>query len=276
MIKTFYWNPLDAQSYAAGFARRFGFGAGFLVGNAGDIFNLDLLRWAYPDLTPINVGDSGGRLLLVGSIAHKVLRNDLVNGIGSKFPRMPLSAPDNVVVRGLRGPLSYDAFRHAGFDISGVKFLGDPGLLIGVMYPSLLRISAIPGRVIFIPHYRERAKFRSNKKYSVIDIDALPFAIGKAICEAEFVYTSSLHGLIWAHALGRPARLVASIAGEDEFKYRDYFASISLDYYSPLSIDDSLRISRANSPINVESIIRSISMPSRHEVLTTSDLPPTM
>src|SRR5690606_38420197 len=114
----------------------------------------------------------------------------------------PLEAPCTVV--GVRGPITYDAFKATGHDVSGVRFLKDPGLLIRFLAGPE---PAVPqaGRVIFIPHYRERHLYKSLPKgITLVDIDAEPLELARTIREANLVYASSLHGIIFAHALERP------------------------------------------------------------------------
>jgi hypothetical protein len=57
-----------------------------------------------------------------------------------------------------------------------------------------------------------------------------PVEVVRAIGGAPIVYTSSLHGLIVADALGVPAALLRfsgpKLSGEPEFKYVDYFESV--------------------------------------------------
>ncbi|MGC3985926.1 MAG: hypothetical protein QM777_15115 [Pseudorhodoferax sp.] len=71
------------------------------------------------------------------------------------------------------------------------RFMGDPGVLIGKLYPDVLHIRPGAGNTIFIPHYRERFEHRSNRHYKVVSIDATPRTVAEEVCRAEFVYTSS-------------------------------------------------------------------------------------
>jgi len=266
-VRTYFWDaPRDRRpALVRWISRRDPYL--FRHGNAGDDFNVDLLKWSYPRFDINNVEDGGRRLLLVGSVAHRVQSGDIVNGIGSKPTDIPSAQNVSVRVRGVRGPLTLDAFRRAGHDVSTVQFIGDPGLLIGRLFPDLETISVERGRVVFIPHYRERYQFRSGPQFRVLDIDASAHHIAREIKRAEFVHTSSLHGLIWAHALGRPARLVTPAAGEALYKYEDYFLSINQPFAAAATIDESLRLPKPNSPIDVAALIDKITLPSLEELL---------
>ena len=261
-IRTFYWDaPRDDRPAWLRWALRRRDPHLFTHGNAGDDFNIDLLKWAYPDRTICNVSDGGRRLLLVGSVAHRVQNGDIVNGIGSKPMDVPSAQEASVIVRGVRGPLTLEAFRRAGHDVSSLSFVGDPGLLIGRLFPDLMNIAHERGRVVFIPHYRERFQFRSNRHFQVVDIDASAHDVAVAIRRAEFVHTSSLHGLIWAHALGRPARLVTPAAGEALYKYQDYFLSIDQPFEAAATIEESQRLPKPDSPLDLSAVINTITLP---------------
>nr|WP_221188528.1 polysaccharide pyruvyl transferase family protein [Halomonas cerina] len=134
---------------------------------------------------------------------------------------------------GLRGPITYDEFKGKGYDMS-VRCLLDPGLLVRFMFSDDTR-HPDPGAVAFIPHYRERNNYRSlPRKVRMIDIDNLPQNVCRKILEVEHVFSSSLHGIVFAHALGRPATLVAP-KNESLVKYKDYYASVGLNFPLPIS-----------------------------------------
>jgi len=229
----FYWNR-----YLRRRAR-----TDFLYGNAGDIFARDVLEHFYPGLTPLNTAE-GPRILCIGSIGHRIAAGDLVCGIGCKSYELPCVEPDTVSIHALRGPISYDIFKAAGYDVSGVRFLADPGLLIGTM------VSDHPpskGRVVFVPHYRERDAIRGKVPpgVAVIDIDTPPLRLARQLQRAECVYASSLHGIIFAHALGRPCVFVRPATQEPLLKFEDYFLSVGITPPKPLESIADARISAA-------------------------------
>jgi pyruvyltransferase len=262
-IRTFYWDQSQKQTLRS---RVRGGRREFRHGNAGDMFSIDLLRWAYPDQRLRNVTDGGRRLLLIGSVAHRIANGDLVNGVGVKASGIPGPSSARVTVRGVRGPLTAEAFRQAGHDTTNVLFMGDPGLLIGRVYPEVFEIGAERSRVVFIPHYRERSSVPQSARYSIVDIDSPPRSVAMNIRAAEAVLTSSLHGLIWAHALGRPARLVAPMTAESLIKYEDYLLSIGLPWTHPPTLDEALRMPIPDTLADVVAVIESISLPSVAEL----------
>src|SRR5690606_34200357 len=126
-VKTYYWHDRVYSSLRYKIETKLlGRTNCFKIGNAGDIFVKDLIEYKY-NLAARNT-ENEGRLLLVGSISHKVQNRDIVCGIGTKVTEIPPAISRNVKIVGLRGPISYDVMKNNGFDVTDVKFLLDPGL----------------------------------------------------------------------------------------------------------------------------------------------------
>lgn len=254
-LRSFFWDPtLDAA-------------AGWRVGNAGDVFNRDLVDFLY-GVRMRNAPKAGERLLLVGSTVHRVLPGDVVCGVGHKgSPIPPASEVPGVRILGVRGPLTLEALREAGYDVSDVRFQYDPGLLVRVMYAGMLTtVRPVPGRTIFVPHYRERAQFAGRTDVRVVDIDCTPRDLVLEILQAEHVYSSSLHGVIFAHALGRPCTLVAPLTAEPELKYRDYLASVGVAWRTPPDLDTAVRGPKPTSPVEVAVTLADFAFPTLDEL----------
>jgi pyruvyltransferase len=262
VVRTFYWDPKAAPVASGGRLRR----SRWKIGNAGDLLNHVIVREVY-GAEVVNADDGAGhRLLLIGSVAHRVESGDLVFGVGTKG--VPLPGPDTVSCRvvGTRGPITTDAFKQAGHDVSGLQFEFDPGLLIPSLMPS--PEPATRGRVIFIPHYRDKVARRPRRGVArVVRIDADPVRLAQEIARAEFVFTSSLHGLIFAHALGRPARLVSPGSSEPLIKYQDYFASIGLRWRTLVDIDEAVRSPKDDSPVSLPHSLGDVRLPPLEELL---------
>ena len=250
-IRTYYWSDriLGKTCHRALRAFRLRPSYFFSTGNAGDIFARDLIRHVYKQ-DAVNVNDSGNRLLCIGSIGHRIKAGDVLCGVGCKDIELSSVDPKSITIYGLRGPRSLEKFRSAGFDVSNVKFLMDPGLMIRFMLERE-SVPVVKGRIAFIPHYRERyeAARRIAGKFHFIDIDADPITVGKEILSSEVVLSSSLHGIIFAHALGRPAVLVRPGTPEPLSKFEDYYLSVDLPFTPPLdSVDDFSALIHDHSP----------------------------
>lgn len=268
-IRTFYWEDNIISQPKAFFSRLFGNAnsSQFIHGNAGDIYARELLIKQYR--TPIkNVKNEGNRLLCVGSIAHRALPGDILCGVGVKLPDlMPkVNQATDIVIYGLRGPLSYAAFKKAGFNVTSVRFLYDPGLLIKYF---VLEDQQETAEVSFIPHYRERYSYRKGlpKGIRLIDIDNHPDVVANSIKSSKLVYSSSLHGIIFAHSLGVPCVYVKPQTDETEFKFIDYYESVNLTYKKPLSsIFDADFVRDSDTPADIDVNLTDFYFPALQEL----------
>ncbi len=239
-IRTFYWQEHIVSKTTMRFNRLLGKSTNsqFVYGNAGDIYAKELIERQY-GIVAKNSNDGGNRLLCVGSVGHRALKGDILCGVGLKNEKLELTNKESIILYGLRGPLTFEAFKKAGFNVDTVKFLYDPGLLIKYFIPEEL---VVPTHISFIPHYRERSAFRNKlpKGMQMIDIDNYPSTVARAIKASKLVYSSSLHGIIFSHALGVPCIYVKPQTEEPEFKFIDYYESVNLPYRQPLaSIHDA-------------------------------------
>lgn len=231
-IKTYYWNsrkvhPINYYRFKFLEPER----KVFRYGNAGDIFNVDLINYLY-NQNAINEKNEGNRLFLVGSTIAKITKGDIVNGIGWKGNDQSNKAAvlESVKVYGVRGPLTKSLFKSYGNDLSSLKFEYDPGLLIKEVY-NIKKNKKVGKNIIFIPHYRDLWVYKGKypKGIRVVSIDNSPKVIAKEILNAKVVYTSSLHGIIFSHALNKECIFVKPQSDEPIFKYEDYYLSIGLE-----------------------------------------------
>jgi pyruvyltransferase len=205
----------------------------FKIGNAGDIITRDIIYFKY-GYEGVNVQDRGGRLLCSGSISHKIQSGDVICGIGTKGLPVPEPSHSPCKIYGLRGPITYEIFKKSGHDVSQVRFLKDPGLMIRFLVNDGQKIP-LSNKVIFIPHYRERYLYKKLPKgIEFVDIDAHPIQLANKIQESSLVYSSSLHGIIFAHALNRPCVFIKPQTDEPMIKYKDYYASVDIVFPKPL------------------------------------------
>src|SRR5690606_34385780 len=65
-------------------------------------------------------------------------------------------------------------------------------------------------------------------------IDIQPKKLIKKILKAKVVYSSSLHGIIFSHALNKECVFVAPQSDEPLFKFEDYYLSIGIEMPKPL------------------------------------------
>jgi pyruvyltransferase len=160
--------------------------------------------------------------LAVGSIAKFAKANTVV--LGSGFMRFNDPVSRHAKYEFVRGPLSRQKIIEAGGKCP--EIYGD----LACILPRLIEPSPKKIKVGLIPHYVDFAQakqvYRDFKSTNLDNPDII--AVTKRITECEKIITSSLHGLIVAHAYGIPAAWVKmsdKLAG-DGFKFYDYFASI--------------------------------------------------
>lgn len=236
-VRSYYWNARKVSTFKYFLGKiQNSQEITFRYGNAGDIFNADLIRYIYKD-EPVNKDWQGHRLFLIGSILKKIQAGDIINGIGWKGDDVSSLEHHirNAKVFGVRGPLTKSIFEKYGANLSDLKFELDPGLLIREVY-NIDLTNSTEDQVIFIPHYRDMKVYKNSypKGVKVINIDNKPQTIADQILKSKVVYASSLHGIIFAHSLGKPAVFVAPQSKEPIFKYRDYYLSIGYDMPEPL------------------------------------------
>lgn len=188
---------------------------------------------------------------LVGSFLEIVNRNAQVWGTGLLHSdHRPCPA---ATYHAVRGPLTREKILRSGG--SCPEIYGDPVSLLPWFYP----LSGQRGTIGVIPHWRERslACFRDlpQGEMRILNVTAGVEEFLQELSACEVVLSSSLHGLVAAHAYGIPALWIAPSQRPlgDGMKFRDYLASVDLfqqqgaRFQSP---GDLLRLAdRAKAPV---------------------------
>jgi len=133
-------------------------------------------------------------------------------------------------VHAVRGRLTAQKLQEAGQQRCEV--FGDPALLLPLWIPAGTKKKHKLG---IIPHWKEVELFKNitDNQFNIIDLRSSEIhrIIGE-ICDCSHILSSSLHGLIVAHAYGIPALWVkAGDIDTDGFKFRDYFSSVNIPFY---------------------------------------------
>ncbi len=115
--------------------------------------------------------------------------------------------------------------------------IGDPALLL----PIILKPSKIKkNKIGIIPHFSEVEDFKKKyeKRFHIIDLRSSDIEkITNDITSCEYILSTSLHGLIIAHAYAIPALWMEYTGleiGTKGFKFNDYFSSVGIDSYQPI------------------------------------------
>lgn len=205
-------------------------------GNFGDILTPFILNYFnikyeyashYKDANAISVG----------SIARRAGNGVKVLGSGIISRTDKLSA--NADWKFVRGPYTRERVHFFGGECPEVY--GDPALLL----PLIVKPSQKKYEVGIVPHNVDYTYVLKNYNNNIVPLGTKNFTnVIDRITQCESIISSSLHGIICAHAYGIPAAWVESntkLKG-DNVKFEDYFASVNIDgvqstYDNPVFID---------------------------------------
>jgi pyruvyltransferase len=196
--------------------------------NAGDRFAVEAAQRLFPG--PVEVSDERPlphpNLLLLGSLLEWADAMTHVCGVGFISATSRLSVTPRFIAS-VRGPLTRD--RLAAQRMPVPDYVGDPGVLAPRWYP---RMKAPSGSIGIIPHYVDRhmpwIEQCRRAGFRMIDPDLPLTDYFQQLGDCQVILSSSLHGLIFAHAYGLPALWIEvsdGVLGEG-FKFYDYYASL--------------------------------------------------
>jgi hypothetical protein len=124
---------------------------------------------------------------------------------------------------------------------------GDPGLLAGQVFerrPSRRRTVGI------VPHLWHRsdpivAQLATENNLRVIDVTESPESVIKAIAECDFIFSTSLHGLVIADSFAIPNLWLEMSPGlfGGRWKFDDYYAAFGLSL-APVPLTAGLDVRR--------------------------------
>lgn len=158
--------------------------------------------------------------IMVGSIANKARPG--MHVFGSGFIRRNDLICRNAIYHWVRGPISRQMVLNAGG--KAPEIYGDAALLM----PEFVRPSEKVHDVGYIPHHVDYADLKQELK---IDLTKGSIeSITREITKYRRIISSSLHGIIVAHAYGIPAawvKLSDKLTG-DGMKFHDHYQSVGL------------------------------------------------
>lgn len=110
--------------------------------------------------------------------------------------------------------------------------LGDPALLLPLIYRPK---SEKKYNVSIVPHFVEYDFFKEKygEKYNIIDVRTNNVeSVIDEIVNSKYILSSSLHGLIVAHAYATPALWIKhGWINSSDYKFKDYFSGVGIDLY---------------------------------------------
>ncbi|WP_339687048.1 polysaccharide pyruvyl transferase family protein [uncultured Nonlabens sp.] len=184
----------------------------------------------------------------IGSVLAHINTYCIVWGSGINDKKEQVAAATFLAVR---GPLSRKRLLELGYECPEVY--GDPALLLPLYYQPQIEKSYALG---IIPHINDLKQvkecYQGQPHIKIIDFNTNDIEkTTNEILSCEQILSSSLHGIIVAHAYAIPAVQVCfsdRIFG-DGVKYQDYFLSVGLTAYEPKHLTKPLPLTEAISII---------------------------
>lgn len=171
---------------------------------------------------------------IIGSILNSATTHTIVWGAGIIIKNEKVKAAKFLSVR---GPLTRNRLIELGYKVP-VRY-GDPALLLALFSNG---DRAIKYKLGIIPHYVDfklaNDIYQNESGVNVIDLCTNnPQDVIDSILECKYILSSSLHGVIAAHALNIPVlwtKISDNLYGDD-VKFDDYYES--LDMYNVKGVD---------------------------------------
>jgi len=185
----------------------------------------------------------------IGSSLASARPNNVIWGTGFINENCTLKhAP--AAISAVRGPRTQRRLIELGFPAPDA--LGDPAILYPLLYWPEIEQRFDVG---IIQHFREYgqippARFPDGTSVLHIDIRSGIRKVVDAILSCRRIVSSSLHGVIGAHAYGVAAQWLkaSDLPLGDDFKFLDYFESIGHDTVDPALPDSDGGIAPCSSP----------------------------
>lgn len=169
------------------------------------------------------------KFFFIGSVLDQIDNNSIVLGAGFISKDSPVKIPKKIYA--VRGPMTREKF--ISNNISCPEIYCDPGLLISKSFPI-----KIPKKYKYgiVPHYIDKDNpiidiLLNNPVFKILNIENKYDIFLKELNQCEYVFSSSLHGIIFSISYLIPCGWIKfsdNVYGND-FKFFDFFESIHLN-----------------------------------------------
>ena len=169
------------------------------------------------------------KFFFIGSVLDQIDFNSIVLGAGFISKDSPVKIPKKIYA--VRGPKTREKF--ISNNISCPEVYCDPGLLISKSFQI-----TIPKKYKYgiVPHYVDKDHLildtlSNNPDFKILDIENEFDIFLKELNQCEYVFSSSLHGIIFSISYSIPCGWIKfsdNVYGND-FKFFDFFESINLN-----------------------------------------------
>ena len=226
-------------------------------GNFGDVLTPKLfdffgIKYTY-DKTNYNT-------ISIGSIASKAQYGTTVLGSGIMTARDNLCSTAQWLF--VRGPLTRQQVLNNGGTCP--EIYGDPAMLLPLICAPMQKTTDIG----IVPHYVDYDYVIQNyPDYKIINVlNEDPLSVAREISQCRIIISSSLHGIICAHAYGGPAAWMKfgnKLKGDD-VKFQDHYAA--MDEKLQLSTWDKLHFTSPSFNIDpIVNIFQNIALEQNNE-----------
>jgi len=223
MFDVFWWSRVKENN---GDLENFG---DYLVPYLLDRTTTEDYNWRIPNNNRVlRIFKKKMHYIIIGSILRRATEHSIIWGAGIMFPDSKVPKAKFLAVR---GPLTRKRLLDLGYAVP--EKYGDPALLICLFNPPK---KSKKYKIGIAPHFLDfdevEKLYKSNKEFKIINLLSNdPQKVIDEINDCEKILSSSLHGIIIAHALNIPALWIKiSDKLRDDIKFYDYFESMKLDH----------------------------------------------
>ena len=213
-----------------------------LSNNVGDALGAYFVQKLTGEL-PVWGKPGDAQYILNGSVLNHAARLTICFGAGLASLKDEVNQLADI--RAVRGPLSRMIAQASGAKAPAIY--GDLGMLMPDLYDPSRSAEQSPGRyrLGIVPHYVDQLRaweWHRNAKdvegVRLINVFDSVESVIDQIASCDRIISSSLHGLVFAHAYGIPALWVkiGDGIGGDGTKYRDHLLSVGVEPYEPLDL----------------------------------------
>ena len=203
-------------------------------------------------------------LIGVGSILNKAENRTVVWGSGAMRASDPIKR--DAIYLCVRGPHTRDLITFVGAECPPI--FGDPALIMPEIYkPDIAKKYKYGIFAHYVDTEQVTEWYDNDQDVRIINpLNGNPLNVIDQMLTCEMIISSSLHGLIIAHAYGVPAVWVkhSDKLGGDGIKFRDHYDSVGLDFeyvdfQERIPVSDLGKFNyQAPEAVNVKPIIRAL------------------
>lgn len=179
---------------------------------------------------------NGNYIISVGSIIAWGNGKRKVWGSGILFKNDKV---DNGIFYAVRGKYTQQRLSELGYKVP--KTLGDPAILLPLIYQPKIEKTYDLGLIPHHTQYEHFAKYQEVHSIRVINLLDDIEKIINSVMSCKYIISSSLHGVIVAHAYKIPSLWYhyPNIEWHGEnIKFYDYFSSVDIEEYDPFLLKE--------------------------------------